>query len=189
MTTTEPIRDKKQFQQLAKYWLNRGNNRNYAMIVLGFHTALRIADLLGLKWDDVYDRKRGKFRSHVILMERKTGKGKSIALNSNAVRALTLCMPERRGKYIFVSNRKDEKAICRQQAWRIIRAAAEGIRIAGCIGCHSLRKTFGYFAWKSGVMPVMLMDIFNHSSFEITKRYLGITQDDRDRVYLRMAFC
>ncbi|MDR1616153.1 MAG: tyrosine-type recombinase/integrase, partial [Syntrophomonadaceae bacterium] len=57
----------------------------------------------------------------------------------------------------------------------------------GCVACHSLRKTFGYHAWRAGVPPVMLMDIYNHSSFEITRRYLGISQDDRDKVYLAMA--
>ena len=72
------------------------------------------------------------------------------------------------------------------QAWRIIRSTALAVKAKGRIACHSLRKTFGYFAWKSGVLPIMLMDIFNHSSFEITRRYLGISQDDRDKIYLNM---
>ena len=60
------------------------------------------------------------------------------------------------------------------------------IKLIDCCGCHSLRKTFGYLEWKAGVLPVMLTDIFNHSSFEITRRYLGISQDDRDKVYLKL---
>ena len=187
MAATEPIRNKQQAQELAGYWLKRGNVRNYALIVIGICTALRIGDLLRVTWEDVYDEKRGDFRTHIILTERKTGKQKTIALNKQAVNALRLLYPNRRGAFVFQSNRKEDKAISRVQAWRVIRAAAEAIGLAGVIACHSLRKTFGYFAWKSGVLPVMLMDIFNHSSFEITRRYLGISQDDRDKVYSHLA--
>jgi len=187
MAATEPIRNKQQARELAGYWLKRGNIRNYALIVIGVCTALRIGDLLRVTWEDVYDEQRGDFRTHIIITERKTGKQKTIALNKQAVNALRLLYPHRRGVFVFASNRKEDKAISRVQAWRVIRAAAEAIGLAGVIACHSLRKTFGYFAWKSGVLPVMLMDIFNHSSFEITRRYLGISQDDRDKVYLQLA--
>jgi len=187
MMATEPIRDKKQVKELAGYWLKQGNIRNYALIVLGVCTALRVGDLLRLSWENVYDERRGEFRTHITITEQKTGKQKIIALNKQAINALRLLYPHRRGAFVFSSNRKEDKAISRVQAWRIIKKAVEAVGVAGRIACHSLRKTFGYFAWKSGVLPVMLMDIFNHSSFEITRRYLGISQDDRDRVYMNLA--
>ena len=184
--TTEPIRGKKQVRELAGYWLKRGNLRNYTLIVLGVYTALRISDLLRIRWSDVYDEADGVLRSHITLTETKTGKQKTIALNKKATAALDMLFPHKRGSYVFTNNRKEDRAISRVHAWRIIKEAAYAINFTGCCGCHSLRKSFGYFAWKSGVLPVMLMDIFNHSSFEITKRYLGISQDDRDKVYLKM---
>jgi integrase len=187
MAMTEPIRDKKVLRQLAGYWLQRGNLRNYTLIVLGACTALRVGDLLRLTWEDVYDSEREEFCTHITLTERKTGKEKRIALNAQAIKALRLYLPCRQSAFLFASVRKTAAPISRVQAWRIIRAAAEAIGASGRIACHSLRKTFGYWAWKSGVLPVMLMDIFNHSSFEITRRYLGISQDDRDSVYLSMA--
>ena len=52
------------------------------------------------------------------------------------------------------------------------------------IDCRSLRKTWGCHAAKSG--DVSLAVIYNHSSYEITKRSLGITQDERDEAYLGM---
>ena len=185
--TTEPIRDKKQVRELAGYWLKKGNFRNHALIVLGVCTALRIGDLLKLEWRDVFDERLGGFRMHIAITEMKTGKRKTIALNKQAVNALHLLYPYRRGGYIFVSNRKDKRPISRVQAWRIIKVAAEAIKLIGCYSCHSLRKSFGYHAWKAGVLPVMLMDIYNHSSFDITKRYLGISQDEKDKVYLNLA--
>jgi len=188
MAATEPIRDKRQLYQLANYFLKRGNHRNYALIVLGACTALRISDLLKLTWKDVYDEKGGDFRSHVTLIESKTKKPKTIALNKQALHALRLCYPHKRGQFIFSGNRGGGKPISRVQAWRIIREAAEGAGVTGKVACHSLRKSWGYHAWTSGeVSPVVIMDIFNHSSYEITRRYLGIAQDDLDRAYLSLS--
>ena len=185
--STEPIRNKQQVRELALYWLKRGNLRNYALIVLGVCTALRIGDLLRISWKDVYEEDSGEFRSHITITEKKTGKIKTIALNKQAITALRLYFPHKRGSFIFASNRKEDKAISRVQAWRVIKEAANAIKLIGCYACHSLRKTAGYHLWKAGVLPVMLMDFFNHSSFEITRRYLGISQDERDAVYLSLA--
>ena len=143
MAATEPIRDKKQVKELAGYWLKKGNLRNYALIVLGVCTALRIGDLLRITWSEVDDERSGEFRSHITITEKKTGKQKTIALNHKAINALRLLLPHKRGAFIFASNRKDERAISRVQAWRIIRAAAEGIKITGRIACHSRRFQIG----------------------------------------------
>ena len=190
MHTTEPIRNREHIREMAAYYLKKGKLRNYLLIVLGVHTGLRISDLLRLTTNHVYNFDAKKLRSHINITERKTGKQKSIALNKQALSALLLyigngkCRP---GDYLSQTNRKARAAIGRTHAWRIVKEAAQAVGVAGCIGCHPLRKTLGYHAWKSGVASVLLMDIFNHSSFEVTKRYLGISQDERDTVYLNLA--
>jgi integrase len=81
MKTAQPIRKKNQVRELATYFLKHGEIRNHVLIVMGVHTALRISDLLRLKWDDVYDFGHQCFRNSIIIAEKKTGKTKSILLN------------------------------------------------------------------------------------------------------------
>ena len=189
MSTTDPIRDHKQLRKLTDYFLERKQYRNYVLIVLGTCTALRISDLLTLRWEDVYDFPKGKYRSHIELTEKKTRKRKRIPITPEIREALKLYFPYRQGNFIFSNGRKKEKPISRVQAWRIIHHAANEVGIDGNIACHSLRKTFGYFAWKFQKTPsALLMEIYNHSAETITKHYLGITQDDIDRVYKNNNF-
>ena len=184
---TDPIRSRRELKALANYFLKRGEFRNYVYIVLGAHTALRVSDLLCLRWEDVYDFEHGHFRERLTVTEKKTGKTRIIALNREALRALSLYFPHRQGDYLFSNRRREEKPISRVQAWRIIKSAVAALGLTGHIGCHSLRKTWGYNAWsRARIRPEIIMQIYNHSSFDITKRYLGITQDALDAAYLRM---
>lgn len=187
MAATEPIRDRRELKKLADYYLHQGKIRNYTLIMMGVYTALRVSDLLRLTWTDVYDAEKQMFRKHVTIIEKKTGKSKTFALNKKAVGALRLCLPHRRGDFIFANNRKDAHALSRVQVWRIIHEAVVAVGITGKISCHSLRKTWGYHAWTSkDVSPVVIMHVYNHSSYEVTRRYLGVAQDDLDKAYLEM---
>ena len=85
--------------------------------------------------------------------------------------------------YIFKSRKGINRPISRSRAYSIFSTVSFALSDVEKFSCHSLRKTFGYHAWKSGTSSVMLMTIYNHSSFSITKRYLGIDQQEKDLVY------
>lgn len=56
MGTTQPIRNNDELTAFRMYYKDiRPNSRNYCLIVMGLNTALRISNLLRLKWDNVYN--------------------------------------------------------------------------------------------------------------------------------------
>ena len=93
MSTSQPIRNRNELQELKNYYYETEQNlRNYALICLGINSALRISDLLDLRWRDVYSFERSSFLTHISIQEQKTGKKTRIALNQNATQGLCCYM-------------------------------------------------------------------------------------------------
>lgn len=188
MSTTQPIRSKQLLHDFKDYYLiKQPNFRNYTLILIGLNTALRINDILHLTWGDVYCTEHRRFYTHLLITEKKTGKETRILINRELQKTLQSYRTTQSfvtdTDYLFPSPRKTDSPLSRYQAYRIVRRAAEQVGIDDVVRCHSLRKTFGYHAWKMGTPPALLMEIYNHSSFQITKHYLGIEQDDKDAVF------
>ena len=188
MSTSQPIKNRDELASLKNYYLTvRPNPRNHLLIITGINTALRISDILSLRWQDFYDFSANRLKGHLLLTEQKTGKETCIAVNESLRQALLSYLESiprpQPGDFIFYGKTPDAP-LSRSQAFRIIKHAGSELQLSRQISCHSLRKTFGYHAWAAGTSPTLLMVIYNHSSFSITRRYLGIEQDDKDRVFL-----
>lgn len=190
MSTSQPLRNKEDIKKLKNYFYQRMEYRNYALVTVGLNTALRISDILDLKWKNVYNEEKQDFYSHIYLIEQKTQKNTIILLNESVKEALSLYKESLKDydteQYIFSGRKNNGKPISRVQAFRIIKDAVEQLGLEEHISCHSLRKTFGYQAWRQGTEPALLMTIFNHSSYAITKRYLCIDQDDKDQLFSKI---
>lgn len=187
MNEVGAIKDKRQIDKV-KAVLKKNSFRDYLLFVMGVNTGLRISDLLNLTFKDVLDD-TGAVSDTIKVKEKKTGKTKAFFVNDTVKKALQEYMKEVQTEpkcYLFSSRKGDNQPISRIQAYRIINEACAIAKIKGSIGTHTLRKTFGYWAYKQGIDITLLMKIFNHSAPSITLRYIGITQEEINNVYVNL---
>lgn len=185
--TVEPIRDKVKIHQMYTFLTNK--DMKYGLLFkFGLNTGLRISDILPIRLNDIYNED-GKFRDHLILKEKKTGKEKKIKINTalrKEIENYTKVHNMTSASYLFYSRKG--RNIGRVQAYRILTDAACNIGIEN-FGTHSLRKTWGYWTYKVSKFNIgLIMDTFNHSSPSITLRYIGINQDQKDELYSLVQF-
>ena len=179
MRFVQPIRDSEVIEDIKDY-LRGTNERNYILFVLGINIGLRITDILRLRVRDVTG-------SHISIIERKTKKHKRILIQPDLKKELTAFIEGKPpNEYLFKSREGWNRPITRYQAYKIMRAIGDEFGLSD-IGCHSLRKTFGYiFYYETTDKDVaMLMDYFNHSSQRVTLRYIGVEQDTMDAALKR----
>ena len=177
MNVVQPIRNKRDIDRMKKAL----HGRNLLLFTFGINSALRVSDLLKLTVGDV----RGK--EIIRVKETKTKKSKTFRLNKAIIKAVAELVPANTpdDAPLFPS-RKGNAAITRQQAYRVLNDAAERAGLSLDIGTHTMRKTMAYHAYKAGVDLTLLMTILNHSSQRETLKYIGITQQSIDEVYINV---
>lgn len=181
MNYVEPIRDGKLLTSILTY-TKKQNDRDFIMFMLGIHTGLRISDILDLKVRDV------KGRKHVQIREQKTEKNKMFLINKELAFYLNeYCKGKELYEVLLPSREGINRAITRQRAYQIIRETGETFGLEN-IGCHTLRKTFGYHHYKKYKDVALLQKIFNHSKPDITLRYIGIEQQRIDETVEGLHF-
>lgn len=191
MEFVQPLRTKADVERM-KEELRARSARDYTLFVLGVNSGLRISDLLRLTIGDVLeDRARFQVRRRLAMRERKTGKAKDFPLNGAARAVLREYLHGRdrsdRRIPLFLSRQAGgdglPRAISRVQAYIILRSAARSAGILDPVGTHTLRKTWGYRLYLSGVDITRIQKIMNHSTPQTTLSYIGITRDEIDELY------
>lgn len=165
-----------------------GKHRDALLIAAGCYLGLRVSDLLQLRWIDL-------LTDEFVLTERKTGKSRTLRVNTNLQKFAAACRKAlghpAADSFVFVAEGK-EKPITRQAVDKILKMAKMKyhIKSAKNFSSHSLRKTFGRRVWlqecdrgRGDEALLLLADVFGHSNIAITKRYLGIRKEEILSVY------
>ncbi len=175
----EPIRDKNDIQRIVEYFKQNDKLKYAVLFKLGVNSGLRVSDLLGLKVKDVLNQ------STIRLREQKTGKNKLFPLKTELQTMLNdFCKNRNPNEWLFVG--RHGLKLDRIIVYKTIVHACQELKINANVGTHTMRKTFGYHHYKQFRDIALLQMIFNHYSPVVTKRYIGITQDEINESYLNL---
>ena len=186
MNTVQPIRDEEAlrrcFEIAREHDSSRGKNEVSweLLLAVGFSTSLRISDISRLRVRDIVGTER------VQVKAKKTGKATNIYVNREARRRMErLLRGQPPDALVFKSRERDPetggvRAITRQRAYQIINRIARQAGIRDRIGCHTLRKTFGYRYYTATGDVVSLQRILCLTSSRETLLYIGVIQEEID---------
>ena len=168
-------------------------DRDYKMsllIAIGCFWGLRISDILSLRWNQILNV------DEFSIIEHKTGKQRTIRINQQLKRHITNCYkqinPIGINAPILVSQKGTVYTI--QRINIILKEIKAKYKLSvKNFSCHSLRKTFGRQVYNQNsdnaeLALVILMELFNHSNVAITKRYLGLRQEELLNTYDCLSF-
>lgn len=167
-----------------------GNYKMSLLVAIGIFTGLRISDILALHWTQILNNQE------FSIVEKKTGKIRTIRLNPQLQKHILECynqiQPLTKQAYVFVSQKHSVYSVQRINVMLKEVKSKYRLKVKN-FSCHSLRKTFGRQVYNmnsenSELALVKLMELFNHSNVAITKRYLGLRQEELLETYDCLSF-
>ena len=189
-TTTADYLEWSEAMNLIRNLAKDGNHKISLLVAIGCFTGLRISDILALRWRQILNT------AEFTIIEKKTGKTRVIRLNTQLQQHIIECHnrinPTGINAPVFLSQKGTVFSIQRINV--ILKEAKKRYRLkVKNFSCHSLRKTFGRQVYNmnnenSELALVKLMELFNHSSVAITKRYLGLRQEEILETYDCLTF-
>ena len=171
--------------------LTRDKNYKISLLIaIGCFTGLRISDILTLRWKQILGV------SEFTITERKTGQQRTIRLNKELQLHIKDCYehinPLGIAAPILVSQKGTVFTVQRINV--ILKELKQRYKLKiKHFSCHSLSKTFGRQVYNMNsdnaeLALIKLMELFNHSSVAITKRYLGLRKEEFLETYDCLTF-
>ena len=167
-----------------------GHYRISLLIGCGCFFGLRISDILQLSWDMLLDG------DSFTLNEKKTDKRRIIRINSGFQKHIQDCYDalkiNDKSQKCFISNKKVVYSV--QHINVILKQIKESYNLKiEHFSTHSFRKTFGrriveQAGENSEMALIKLSELFNHSSPQITRKYLGLRHEELMEVYNTLDF-
>jgi integrase len=152
-----------------------GNKRNFAIVILGLNTGIRLSELVAFDRSDIdiSDRK-----GTVIVRNGKGNKERVIPLNAETRRALLRYLEERTDKEeaLFISNRYQR--ISNRMVQTMVEN--EGFNF------HALRHTFITEFVRAGVDISIIQSMTGHSSADMILRYSMPSEEDKAKAVERL---
>ena len=167
-----------------------GNYRMSLFIGCGAFFGLRVSDLRQLRWKELISNET------FTLTEQKTGKQRTIKINKDFQKHIQACHEalkiENDSEHCFLSRKRMVYSTQRINIMLKEVKKRYNIKIEN-FSCHSLRKCFGRKVFESSgenaqMALVKLSELFNHSSVQITKIYLGIREKELMETYDLLDF-
>lgn len=178
----QPLRTQQEINDFL-FCLRRNKNadRDVFLFLIGINSGLRMSDIVKLKKKDLISSKNPR------IVEKKTGKTRILYLSSLQDLIQEYTKQFNQEDYLFPSTKGGHVEVN-----TVYQMFQKGAKLLGRddIGTHTLRKTFGYHYYKKTKDVATLMEIFGHSSEKITKRYIGINEDEISETLLnfRLGF-
>ena len=167
-----------ELKRLNRYFQKEENYQMALLIEFGFRTLLRYSDISRFTWNDVLNK------DELVLNEKKTGKKRNIKVGA-ILKALLL------EYYELLLQPELQSTIFNYSLRHTNRLLQFGAKFVGIrkkrVSTHSLRKSGARFLYeenqKSEDVFLKISMILNHSSSEVSRRYLGITKEELSDVY------